>query len=445
MAVSTKHPDYTRAREDEWKLCRHAYQGEGEIKRWGEIYLPRPSGYSTEGGYSDAGDKAYNAYKSRAQFPEMFATSVGAMTGIIHDEVISVELPSALEYLREDADGQGTPLDEFHREITREILLTGRYGILTDAPETGGDPFLVGYEARRLINWDQGFYVIDESGDERTGFAWQNVERYRVLELIEGRYTVTIHRNGIQEPLQPSAQGGAAINFLPFVIANAVRVGHDIYTPPLIGVARHALAMYQLSADYRLQLYMSGQETLVAINGDAPSAVGAGVVHEMHGTAEMTPDLKYVSPSCSGIDAHLEAIELNQKGAVQSGARLFEQGKHEQESGNARAMRMRSETANLKTVAMSSCSALEMALRYAAQIKGLDGSDVIVTPPVELLASEMDAASVKALWDIASAGGMSYATFYENLVRGGYGNSDRTADEEYALIEGQEFSDLTGP
>ncbi|MCK3785438.1 DUF4055 domain-containing protein [Sinorhizobium meliloti] len=111
---------------------------------------------------------------------------------------------------------------------------------------------------------------------------------------------------------------------------------------------------YQLSGDWRWQLFMSGQETLVAINGEAPKTVGAGVVHQMMGSDPMTPDLKYVASTCSGTQKHEDAIEKQKEAAVMAGAGMFEQEKSTQESGKARRLRFARETANLMSVSQVS-------------------------------------------------------------------------------------------
>lgn len=98
---------------------------------------------------------------------------------------------------------------------------------------------------------------------------------------------------------------------------------------------------------------MSGQETLVAINGEAPKTVGAGVVHQMMGSDAMTPDLKYVSSTCSGTQKHEDAIEKQKEAAVMAGG-MFEQEKSTQESGEARRLRFARETANLMSVSQVS-------------------------------------------------------------------------------------------
>lgn len=311
-SVNDRHPEYTAERVAEWELMRDVFTGESAIKSKGEIYLPMPSGFTA---LPDKGAKAYASYKARAQVAEMLAPTIAGMMGIAHGVEIKIELPAGLEYLWENADGKGTPLEALHRRITRNLLLSGRYGLLADAPEAGGDPRLAGYAAETIINWDSELFVLDESGKTRVGFAWSDVKRFRVLNIVDGRYWQDVYETDLASPARsivPAARGGKAMDRVPFAVASSVDLDPAIRTPPLIGVARSVIANYQLSADYRHQLYMSGQETLVVINGEAPEAVGAGACIAIQGAEGVTPDVKYVSPTCSG--KHPELFKVNEAG-----------------------------------------------------------------------------------------------------------------------------------
>ncbi|MQX40119.1 hypothetical protein GHK58_07745 [Sinorhizobium meliloti] len=108
-----------------------------------------------------------------------------------------------------------------------------------------------------------------------------------MLELVDGLYVSTVYEGedlGTITTSEPVALGGQRLDFVPFYVGNARDVVPAVETPPLIGIANAIINAYQLSADWRWQLFMSGQETLVAINGEAPKTVGAGVVHQMMGT-----------------------------------------------------------------------------------------------------------------------------------------------------------------
>lgn len=433
--IDAKHPQYSAARLEDWRLMRDAMDGESAVKARGEVYLPMPSSYAS---LPDGGKAAYDAYRGRAEFPELVAPAVSAMAGVAHAKEIVIELPDGLAYLYEDANGHGMPLEEFHRQITRELLVVGRHAVLADAPQNGGEPYLVSYIGESLINWDHGLYVLDESGPVREDFQWVDRIQFRVLSLKDGRYVQEVYgKDGktVEGIAAPTATGGKALAEIPFAVASAVDMRPDIRTPPLIGVARAARAIYQLDADYRHQLYWSGQETLVIVNGEAPSAIGAGAVIVLQGAEGMTPDAKYVSPDCSGIDAHLKAIEDKRKAAAHAGAKLLEQTEKAQESGEARKLRFQSETATLQSILRSACGLLEKGLRFVAQMKGLDPKTISVPVPESLMDSTMSPADAEALMRVWLEGGISYATFYERLQKGGIASPERDADAEFLIAQ----------
>lgn len=450
MDVTTKHPEITLEREFEWRLMRDTFAGEQDVKysnrqfrhgsgsgaglSRGQVYLPVPSGFKSLPDNMAAA--MYEAYKVRANFPEIVAPSIGAMIGIIHAKEAKIEMPDGMMYLWEDADGHEMPLENFHSKITRNLLLLGRFAVLADAKTEGGMPYLCGYSAESIINWDKDFYVLDETHLKRVGFSWETTPRFRVLELLDGRYVSTVFEGlNLEADFQePRALGGEILSRIPFAIGTARDLTSSVETPPLIGVANAAIAMYQLSADYRHQLFMSGQETLVALNGAAPVAVGAGVVHEMRGDGENAPDLKYVSPSCAGIDAHERAINGQKMQAVMAGARMFDNARA-QESGDARRLRFASEMANLVSISMVSASILEQALRGVADLLGLDRDEVIVTPPSDLLDNTLSADDAQKLMGLWQSGAISYQTLYDNLQKGGIASPERSSEEEAGMID----------
>jgi hypothetical protein len=272
----------------------------------------------------------------------------------------------------------------------------------------------------------------------RDGFVWAQIEKYRQLGLNGPVYEQILHHGETLsgEEIVVRGRGGQALPRIPFAIGNARDLSPRLESPPLIGVARAALAMYQLSADYRHQLFMSGQETLVALNGPAPTAVGAGVVHQMQGDGVNAPDLKYVSPTCAGIDAHALAVAAEQEAAVNAGARLFEQSRA-QESGEARRLRFASETATLTSIAQASGALLERSLRNVAMIMGVPEDGITVEAPTDLMDRTMTPDDLAKLFGVYQQGGMSWDTYHAAGTRGGIMSPERDAKEEFALIDGQ--------
>lgn len=448
--VDSKHPDWTD-RAEEWSVMRACARGEVAVKAAGEDYLPMPSGFRA---MVDGGRAMFAAYMKRAQFSEILAPTIRGMIGVIHRTEAQIEMPAAMEGLWERATADGLPLEALHRRITAELLLVGRYALLADASTEGSDlPWLAGYTAEALINWspERDFFVLDESGLVRDGFQWRQRRAYRVLRLEGGRYEVETYTNEERDegPRQPTARGGAGLEAIPLVVMGPQDLSVTPEEPPLIGVARAALAMYRLDADYRHQLFMSGQETLVIINGDAPAAVGAGVVLTLKASRDdHAPDAKYVGPSGTGIAAHRQAILDERDNAAAAGARLFDSEKRSAESGDALRIRYAAQTATLTSIALASAQGLEKALRHIAVMIGANPEEVVVRPNLSFIEAGLSPQDAKALMELWTGGAISYPTFYEALQRGELASAERDHEAEYELIEAEgdrRFSDAADP
>lgn len=436
MSVSTPHPDYAAFSAD-WQVMRDAIEGADAVRKRGTDYLPMPSGFKAQ---ADGGQAMYAAYQTRAQFPDLLTPAIGAMVGVIHQSEFQITLPDSMGWLWETATRDGMSLEAFHRRITRELLEVGRYGLLVEAPAEGGEPYLAGYTAEAILNWstDRDMFVLDESGPVRDGFAWKEEFRYRALLLEEGTY---VQQTYVGEDIvrgddvNPTGRGSKALSEIPFVVMSARDVLVEPERPPLIGVARGALAIYRLDADYRHQLFNSGQETLVIVNGDAPDAVGSGAVIVMQGDEGKKPDAFYVGPAGTGIEAHKQAIEDDRIAAGKAGAQLFDDTQRTQESGEARKLRFSAETASLISIAQASASGLEKALRHVARMVGASEDTVVVKPPANLLTTPMNPQDIAAISQAWKDGILSYETIYSVLQRGQVASIERDAEQELALID----------
>jgi hypothetical protein len=444
--VDTKHPDY-EAMELEWQRMRATHAGTDAVKALGAALLPVPEGFKLKD-KPQAVSEMYADYVMRARFPEVVAPTVMGMVGVIHRMEAKIEMPEAMNPLWENSDGNGLPLEAFHRQITFELLQTGRYGIIVDADLEGSDiPFMRGYIAESLINWDTNFFVLDESGITRNGFKWTQSKKWRVLSLNGGQYEQQVYEGERKTPglvVLPTTRGNKALTEVPFVVIGTRHLTNDVDKPPLVGVANAAIAAYQLSADYRYQLYHSGQETLFCFNMDPPEAIGAGAIVTASASSKdsAAPDAKYVGPECTGIDAHKVAIADELDNAARAGARLFDQQEANDESGEAKRIRYAAETATLTSIAQTSAQGLERALRFVAKMMGLDPEQVIVTPDLSFVNTNLTPQQIDSLIKAWQAGAISYETLFENLQSGEVINAEKSAEDEQKLIIEEDDADL---
>lgn len=468
MPVDAKHPQYEE-KIDDWKMMRDCDEGERTIKTEGEEYLPKPTGFSAQ---KDGGAKYYENYKARARFPDILQPTLQGMVGVIHRveaQIEGLEEGQALFPLWEHATKEGLPLEAFHRRITSELLLTGRYSILVDAPADGGMPYLCGYTAELLINWagkELDLFVIDESRKVRGGveaseyssgskeestngskpkesggddeFTWKDEKKYRVLRLIDGVYTQQeyLETTPSGDLIEPAARAGKRLEAIPFVVVNPRETSLELYQAPLLGVAQAALAIYRLDADYRHQLFNSGQDTFVIIGEteNLPNVLGSGVVVGL----PTGSDAKYVGTAGTGIAAHRIAIMDERQAAVAAGVRLFDT-KSQAESGEALRLRAAAQTATLTTIAQASAAALERSLRFAAIFMGQNPEEVIVKPNLQFVDTKMTPQEASQLIMVWQSGAISKQTLYEDLQRGEIASQERTFEEEEDIIQQEQI------
>jgi hypothetical protein len=224
---------------------------------------------------------------------------------------------------------------------------------------------------------------------------------------------------------------GAKLEEIPFTIVGSTDVTPDIDQIPLLQVARAAVATYRLDADYRHQLFWSGQATLfiVGVTENLPSRIGSSVVIGL----PLEVDAKYVAPDGKTLASHRLAIQDELTRAKEAGARLLETEARAAESGEALKRRMISQTASMVTVAINSAKGLERALKHCALFVGADPDQVTVEPNLGFVEHVMSPEEAKAVMDAWMAGIISKQTAYEKLQRGEMATHERNFEEEQDL------------
>jgi len=439
MALDSVHPKYSEFKED-WTTMRDLYNGERAVKAKGETYLPSTKGMKLDGmELGKPGREAYEAYKLRAVFHDYVKEGVEAYVGLMHQKPPTIELPSVMEPLRLKATAHGEPLEMLLRRVNEEQLVTGRVGLLLDLPVNPDPanplPYIALYVAEAIRNWDDGeaeegearlnLVILDESGPVRAeDFEWTTQTKYRVLFLgspdqneAEGSdgsvYQVGVFSNNdgqsaTFDPTKVTAPmlRGATLDKIPFVFVNTKDITSPPDEPPLLGLGKLALAVYRGEADYRQNLFMQGQDTLVVVGGmrkadatqpdNAPVRTGAGSMLEI----EVGGDAKYIGVNSQGLPEQRQALENDRKRADTKSGQLIDAGSGDKESGTALQTRVAAQTATLNQIASTGAAALEAILKRCAEWMGANPDDVKVTPNLEFSEFTM---SGKDLVDLMTA------------------------------------------
>lgn len=474
MALDSVHPRYAELSPD-WVQLRDFAKGERAVKAKGLEYLPATKGMILDGmGFTTAsgastskariGQEVYDAYKLRAVFPEYIKDALEIFMGMLHNKSPVIELPPQMEPLRDKATELGEPLELLLQRINLEQLTTGRLGLLADLPKRPDPanplPFIALYVAEAGRNWDDNaisderaelnLVILDESGYSRgSDFEWKVVKKYRVLIIEDGPDGRVYKCGEFQDEGTPQYDEtqmriprirGKALKSIPFTFVNTKDISPNPDEPPLIGLARLCGAIYRGEADYRQNLFMQGQDTLVIIGERAKAGVvGEDVEEEPLRTGagsrielETGGDAKYIGVQSQGLVEQRYALENDRKRGESRSGQLIDAAKGDKESGTALKTRVGAQTATLNQIAKTGALALELILKQIAEWMGADASKVKVTPNLEFADYQMSGQDLVNLMTAKRTQGapLSLESIHRLMVQGNLTTFDYVTEQD---------------
>lgn len=511
MAINSKHPLFAEFIAD-WTTMRDTYRGERVVRSKGKLYLAPTSGMVADGMEpNQPGWLAYQAYLIRAVFHPFVKGAVETLLGVMHKQPPVIELPAAMEGLREQATVHRESLNVLLRRINEAQLTTGRIGLLLDLaaePTTSNVlPYIATFQEDHILNWDAGaidapvlqtinFVALDESEWERQqNFTWKFWNKYRILMLtdpaLEGQASAegTQNTTGDPNPVlsgqatqgdapQGNAEGttsvgtvvdyadgmaglvyktatirfdvadanfdprtliaptirGMTLDEVPFVFINSKDILPQPDDPPMIGLAKLTLAIYRGEADYRQNLFMQGQDTLV-INGVDPNGtdsvrVGAGAILRLPAGA----DAKYIGVTPAGLAEQREALVADKEQARAMGGQLIDTSTRTPESGDALKTRVQAQTVTLNQLVLTGAYGLETILKTAAKWMGCNPDEVKVTPNMQFDETELAPTDLVALITAKNLGApLSLETIHDIMQERGM--TEDEFEDEMAKIQ----------
>jgi len=446
-----------------WQRARDCFEGSDAVKAAGAKYLPMLDSHKN---LSDGGLAKYEEYKYRALFYNATGRTVEGMAGALFQIAPIITVPSITEEQMEDVTLNGTSAELFGLQVTRDLVLTGRYGILIDFPvdAPGGvsaaalRPYWIGYRAEDIIAWRterwEGREVITgvvlfeivEERDGKDDFVMNEIEQYRALELVKGVYTQNIWRkipNSDQflvvETYVPTRRG-VPLPFIPFTFLGSTSTSSIVQKPPLDDLVIVNLSHYCTMADLEHGRHYTALPTpwvAGALGGKtgAPLYIGSGKAWslEKEGRAGM---LEF---SGAGLGHLAEGEREKRKMMATLGARLLEDQASTNETATAVLTRHSGEQATLRTIAQAAEAGLSKALRFHVWWEGADASplelkEVQYTVNKEFFSTKMSSQELQGLVGALQAEAISYETFYDQLVKGEIARPGVTAEQEQEAI-----------
>lgn len=353
--------------------------------------------------YSQANEKARQrkmAYFSRGQlFPATARTDV-SLTGMIWSKEPISNLAPQLEYLTDNADGEGCGLRDVMQDVSDDVVPLGRYFVLVDMPaqdiDEEGNPIAPtrsqqesGQFAPRLIQYkpEQVFYtrtggnkcslqevrlseVVSVQSDKNE-FDWEDKIYTRRLVLIDGiyhnqRYT---DKDELISDVTPVANG-SNLNYIPGVIFGSDTNTAEISKIPLLDLANLNEGHFMLDCDNRENLHFHGQgmtNVYTAMSGEEfnelnPNGLDVGAKGKnMLGTEDRVEILQIAATG-----AIAEEMMRDEKRMIASGAQLVQDTNTNVTLG-AKEMEFGASTSTLKRISFNLTDGANTLLRYVSE------------------------------------------------------------------------------
>jgi hypothetical protein len=412
--VAYKHPQYDDIKLL-WQMIRDCISGERAVKSRGETYLPHPDPDSKAKDATKAKTR-YTTYQTRAQYFNATGRTLNGLVGQVFSRESVVELPSRLEPLVGNIDGNGVSLEQMSKVALSDTLGLGRAGLLADYPaRTAPDgtvlpttvadleqanvrPRLMLYQPEAVINWREGSFgaltlltlvvlAEEDTQYDQGGFELVRQPQYRVLRLSPERvYTAEVWRQvqGAQrfemvEQYTPRNAAGTNFTEIPFTFIGPDDNSPSVSIPPLGDIAVLNIGHYRNSADYEESVFMTGQPTLLL------KGLTKDWVRDVLGGQVRFGALGAI-PLPEGADGNLvqaapnqlakEAMEHKEKLMKALGAKLVDEQKTQRTATEA-TMDETASTSVLGSTAKNVGEAITKGLRWMADFIGEDPAKVV--------------------------------------------------------------------
>lgn len=284
--------DELREAEKEWDIIFDALEGETAIKKRREKYLPMPEGNENDPAKTIS---RYEAYLTRAVYFNMTAPTRNALVGQIFLRSPEVKLPTVMEKMEENANGEGLTLEQLIRQAANNVLPYGRAGILADFPVTDGEvtkaeldsgealPVIKFYDPWSIRNWQYKtvgkrkklvFLMLREYYEYQDEKTWKVSlkKRYRVYRLKDDKECwCDVYSEGADGKYLPDSslsitdKNAKPLDRIPFEFIGSENNDAEIDKAPFSDFAKLNIGHFRNSADYEESVFLLGQPTLLLV------------------------------------------------------------------------------------------------------------------------------------------------------------------------------------
>jgi len=459
--VNKTHKDYDEMLS-RWQACEDASDGQYEIHKAGEKYLPR---------LKDQSNDDYNAYKSRALFYNATWRTIAGLQGMLFRKPPTVDVSASLEPLLEDVTMSGESLNDFVFSITEDALELGRVGILVDYPQndytglTQADvaalnlrPCLKDYDAFEIINWREerinnrtvlSLVVLTEDFEIRKNeFEYDCETRYRVLDLFEGKYRQRVFRVNDRDEDELISESFPLMNnntmdHIPFIFIGVDSLRPDIETPPLIDLVDANLSHYRVNADYEHGCHFTGLPTPVVSGYSKQDDSEKLYIGSTSAWVFPDPDASasYLEFSGQGLSALENNLRQKEQMMAILGARMLSADKKGVEAADTAAIYRSGENSVLSAMAQNISNGITWCLNVMDMWAGGDGV-VSFELNRDFIGHQLSGQDLLALVQSWQSGAISSNTLFYKLEQGEMYPDNTDFQTEMELIQNNSQNNL---
>ncbi len=448
MPVNSQHRDYT-SHFKQWQRCRDASSGSDAVKARGIEYLPLLEGHVS------SSTNAYIGYITRALFYPAVGRTVAGLAGLVFAKPPTVEkVPSTQQQPFNDVTQTGVSVGAFGLMLCQEVLTTGRVGTLIDmpdAPVVGARPYWVMYQAEQILNWRttrvNGVQMltlvvlseeIERFGDDSFEPEW--ITQYRVLELIDGKYSVTIWTQQKEDAskfdkgeTRIPLRRGAALDYIPFTFTNAIGIESDVAPPPLLPLVDVNLSHYRTSADHEHGAHFTALPTPYITGHTLPKgdtlSIGSGEAWVIPNPAATAGMVEFTG---AGLESLSKLKEEKRQLMATLGARMLETDKNTAEAAQTVRLRHSGESSAMSVLAdavgLSMTQSIRQHLFWAGmETGGATQATVTMNPDVM---DDLTSEDMRVLVETWQKGAISKRTLHYNLAWGEWTRPGVTFEQE---------------
>lgn len=422
---------------ERWNTNADVIKGHYPVKKRGTKYLPKA--------FSEQDAKDYKSFKDHVSFYPAANRTLTGLLGLMFRRNPVLENDGQVEQLKEVITRDGKSINELAKAVCRDYLSTAYHGLLVDHPSgtatsageaiaQGIRPYVLQYPAhsilevrRGIVGLQRGVVYVRLLDDE---------ENVRVLELVNGIYTVTVitkvGKTWVPQPAVVPRRNGQPLREIPFVL-----ISEDDMIEPQPSIMDHVV---QLNLDhYRTQGLLTSCHMFIS----TPMLFAKGIQQAEIDKVTISPgaiisiedweaDMKWISPSGDGIPSLERQLERTEDKLAVVASRILARQKAVAEAAETEALRQGAENSVLASVANHVSAKITKALQLVAD--WTDGSVVRYQLNTDYLPAKMDASEIKALFEVVQGGEMSSQSFFYALRDRGVHNETLTYEEEQKRI-----------